>query len=421
MTKALAVIGANYGDEGKGVTTHYLCQAQKRIADYPLEAVVRFNGGPQAGHTVHHQNKKHVFSSYGSGTFAGVRTHLTKHMLFNPNAALAEYNALKKAGVLNPHLTVDPKAFIISPWDIALNQLLEVGRGDARHGSCGMGIGEAEMRRQTPKAPTLYAASLSNPHTIFAFCADSRDWFKKRVKEEAEKGSFTYLNEDQQKTLKELMMHPILLSVEMYQYAAFMENVKISDKIVASVSGKESLVVFEGAQGLLLDQDDPDHQPNVTWSKTGLANVVEQCVEDNIDLMEVCYVTRPYITRHGAGKMLAGIEATAGEKLWGKDYTNKENDFQGQLRYGHLDWTMLKSRIEKDLKTNLAGTNLNPAITVYVTCMDQVENSDSYLFVRREEFGPSRRLDMILTSKIKAEIEEILYPHVVHYIDGTKG
>ena len=67
----------------------------------------------------------------------------------------------------------------------------------------------------------------------------------------------------------------------------------------------------------------------------------------NLNLKCIYYVTRPYITRHGNGPMLAGVEIKDGQKRWGKDYTNKENEFQGELRYGHLNWGMLRERIDR--------------------------------------------------------------------------
>ena len=69
-----AIIGANYGDEGKGLLTDYYAAKSKH------SVVVRFNGGPQAGHTVvTPEGKRHVFSHYGSGTLAGAQTFLSKH------------------------------------------------------------------------------------------------------------------------------------------------------------------------------------------------------------------------------------------------------------------------------------------------------------------------------------------------------
>ncbi len=73
-----AVIGANFGDEGKGLITDYLAQTGGDV-------VVRFNGGAQAGHTVvTPEGRRHVFSHFGSGSFAELPTFFSQHTIVNP-------------------------------------------------------------------------------------------------------------------------------------------------------------------------------------------------------------------------------------------------------------------------------------------------------------------------------------------------
>ena len=238
-------MGANYGDEGKGAAVASLSGV------FRVNTVARFNGGPQAGHTVCSGGARHIFSSYGSGTFTKAQTYLSEDVLFNPKAANKERQALAQLLPMSnpPVLKVNSKAFIISPWDVALNQFLEKGRGDAKHGSCGMGIGEAQFRKETELAPKFYAQDLLNPHALFTFCNDARAWFKKRVQEEATKGSFTYLSTDEQKSLFDLISTPAVLTVEMYTYAACMANVETVPQMVL---GKDDTVMFEGARGCSL-------------------------------------------------------------------------------------------------------------------------------------------------------------------------
>src|ERR1700675_846017 len=80
MTKAIAIIGANYGDEGKGLITDYLAATSLKTT-----VVVRANGGAQAGHTVITPDKtRHIFSHFGAGLFSGSDTYLAKHFVCNP-------------------------------------------------------------------------------------------------------------------------------------------------------------------------------------------------------------------------------------------------------------------------------------------------------------------------------------------------
>src|SRR4051812_30640034 len=84
-----AVIGANYGDEGKGLVTDYLAEEGEGAV------VVRFNGGAQAGHTVvTPEGKRHVFHHFGSGTFRKARTHLSRFFISNPALFRPEFEAL---------------------------------------------------------------------------------------------------------------------------------------------------------------------------------------------------------------------------------------------------------------------------------------------------------------------------------------
>ena len=431
-TKAIAVIGANYGDEGKGVTTHSLARRHNS------SCVVRFNGGPQAGHTVHLSTPsiKHVFSSYASGTFAGAKTYVSRCSLFNPRAAneerlelLALANSALPSFTL-PELQVDPGTHVITPWDVVLNQLLERGRGPNAHGSCGMGIGETELRKTTPGAPVLLAGQLQKPLEVFQFLADIRQWFKKRTKEEAEAGSFTYLNEAQQAFLKDCILSPSHLINEMYAYAAYMNHFKVGqfidpviDLTTDHAEGPKDKFIFEGAQGLLLS-DDPANPKYTTWSKTGLDNVIQECIRQKINLTEVHYVTRPYLTRHGAGPIPieVGIEIlpAEGEKLWGRDYTNRTNEFQGSLRYAHLNWVSLKSRIQVE-HAKLKDTPFKDAKAVLtVTCVDQTEMSETCDMYDHDS-DPSNAFK--INSEDFTKYVSLMFANVatVEILDGRKG
>ena len=137
--KATAVIGANFGDEGKGAVTAHLVGAA------PATSIVgRFNGGAQAGHTVVTPRRRHVFHHFGSGTLAGAASFLSRHFIVNPFLWEKERDELGHAELL-----VDPSAMLTTPFDMLLNQVAERKRGDGRHGSCGIGINETVTRCQS--------------------------------------------------------------------------------------------------------------------------------------------------------------------------------------------------------------------------------------------------------------------------------
>jgi adenylosuccinate synthase len=143
MKKIDVVIGAGYGDEGKGLMTDYLTGQQEKPSD---TVVVRFNGGAQAGHTVQNDKCRHVFKHYSSGTLHGATTCLSRFFVVNPLLWAEEYEALYRKSVWQrslkgQRLLIDARAHVSTPYDMLYNQIIELSRGAARHGSCGVGFG----------------------------------------------------------------------------------------------------------------------------------------------------------------------------------------------------------------------------------------------------------------------------------------
>src|SRR5689334_2296700 len=110
MAKAIFVAGLGFGDEGKGTIVDALVDRHKA----PL--VVRYTGGPQAAHrVVLPDGREHIFSQFGSGTFSGARTFLSRHMLVDPISMANEAKHLRKVGVGDAYelLTVDVDAPVV--------------------------------------------------------------------------------------------------------------------------------------------------------------------------------------------------------------------------------------------------------------------------------------------------------------------
>ncbi|MGN0676592.1 MAG: adenylosuccinate synthetase, partial [Ruminococcus sp.] len=140
MKKAFAVIGANFGDEGKGLMTDFFCSQNKKSLN------IRFNGGAQAGHTVvAPDGKRHVFSHIGSGFFCGADTYLSEFFIVNPIMFLKEYFF----PLSETKIYISENACISLPCDMMINQFAENSRGEKRHGSCGLGIYETVTRNSS--------------------------------------------------------------------------------------------------------------------------------------------------------------------------------------------------------------------------------------------------------------------------------
>ncbi|HCB15329.1 MAG TPA: adenylosuccinate synthase, partial [Gammaproteobacteria bacterium] len=117
QTTAQVVIGAQFGDEGKGRWVDYY--AAKNSDD---GIVIRFNGGAQAGHTVvTPDGRRHVFSHIGSGAFAGAKTFLSRFFVCNPILFLKEREKLAALGI-KPVTGIDPASPVTTPYDMMINQ-----------------------------------------------------------------------------------------------------------------------------------------------------------------------------------------------------------------------------------------------------------------------------------------------------------
>jgi adenylosuccinate synthase len=308
--RARVVIGANFGDEGKGLVTDYLCSQGAGV-------VVRFNGGAQAGHTVvTPDGLRHVFGHFGSGTFLGVPTFLSQYFICNPILFFKERTELHKLGI-EPAVYAHPECLVSTFADMVINQRLEDARGATRHGSCGVGISETIERSQIPELKITMADLWNGSKVLESRLAAICDGY-------AAFRTGKPINE------------PAMIEMFLKGCAAFAEAVHPAG------IGQCKDPVFEGAQGLLLDQDNKKFFPHVTRSNTGMKNVRALCAQGGFDQIDAYYVSRTYLTRHGAGP-LPGEDAS----LRYEDNTNLEHNYQGRIRFAPLD-TELANRCKQD-------------------------------------------------------------------------
>lgn len=357
--KISAVIGAQYGDEGKGLVTDYLSDEKS--------LVVRFNGGSQAGHTVTTpEGTRHVFSHFGSGTLNGGKTFLSKFFIANPFNFFLEYGDLNGKGVDNNLLRVfiDPRCIITTPYDIMINQAREEKLG---HGSCGQGINETVVRSEN-FAFNFTMAAISN-------------WSISDIKTRLKKIRDVYVPmrlSEQGITLSDKMEEHLYndnILLNFMSYCDFLEENSIvstfDDKFF---EGKDfDHVVFEGAQGLKLDENHPKNFPHVTRSSTGIKNVLELVEDANLEgPIDAYYLTRSYTTRHGAGPLPGELDKPPYANV--KDDTNIHNEHQGSLRFAPLDLWDIFEEVDRDL-SKITGTHVRTRIKKHlvITCMDQLD------------------------------------------------
>jgi adenylosuccinate synthase len=356
MMTSTVVIGAGFGDEGKGLITDF--EARRVSAG----TVVRFNGGAQAGHTVVDGDKRHVFGHLAAGSFAGARTYLGQKFIFNPILLEKERSSIRE-GDMSTNVGVHPRARVSTIYDMVLNSIAEVARdGTGRHGSCGMGINETVTRHEA--GFELCANDLIHPTQVRnAFIAIEREWVPARLEQ---------LLKDNPRRAEIMDVYGPLLFKPVQQHV----NALLDRCSGINIHTRRATrpTVFEGAQGLRLDEFLGDF-PHVTRSITGLPYAIISAESMGIKKLRPTYVTRCYTTRHGAGPLPhEGLPFMNGQPP--EDKTNVTNEWQGSLRYAPLDVEMLERYINADLERGKAvaqahGVELDKP-TLAITCLDQV-------------------------------------------------
>lgn len=365
MKNIKVVIGANFGDEGKGLMTDYFAYNNSKNG-----IVIRFNGGSQAGHTVvTPESLRHVFSHFGSGTFVGLPTYLSDFFIINPMMFKKEYEGLDRK-TIKPVTYINSDCLVTTPYDMLINQIAEITRDNKKHGSCGIGINETIRRND--KLSIRYK-DLNDIDTLIFQLVEIRDiYVSHRLKELGVNSiSIEYMD---------LLKNDNII-VNYINDVKFMLN----NSAIKSLNFLNSFdnIIFEGAQGLLLDQNS-NFFPNVTPSNTGIKNVVK-IIKDlkwENENIEIVYITRNYMTRHGAGSFPTEIKEKPFKNII--DLTNISNRYQGDLRFGILNIDLLKDTINKDIENT---KDLKYKVSLAVTCLDQVDGEVEYIVNSRRMKG----------------------------------
>lgn len=336
-TKVKVVIGGNAGDEGKGLVTDYFA-AQSFLSNRRCLNVLS-NGGSQRGHTVNLRGgTSHVFHHFGSGTFAGARTYLPSYFIVNPMNFAKEFSELISKGIKIHPLLINENCPLTTPFDMIANMMIEESRGSNRHGSCGCGIWETILRNGITVGE-FAAKSEEEKIRYLEFVRD--DYFRRRI---SSKGISSYTKWDH------IIYNHNLIPNYIYDFELLISNSLFTDD---SILGIYDDIIFENGQGLLLDQNIEGYGKNTTPSNTGLKNpaeMIRNTLPEDVDV-EVVYVSRTYLTRHGVGRFDTECKS---EKICSSiipDRTNIWNEWQGGLRYGVLDLVDLESRALKDFNS----------------------------------------------------------------------
>ena len=330
---ATIVVDLAFGDCGKGSIVDFLARGHAQHDGRP-PLVVRFNGGPQAGHNVvTDDGRHHTFAQFGSGTFVpGALTLLSRFMLIDPYAMINEAAHLREVGVSDAlkRLIVDRNCMIITPPQQAANRLRELARDDA-HGTCGMGVGEAMADSIEHPELVLRARQLGDRAAVAAKLRAVRDL------KLAQLHNFisSLAAAPRARQAIETLQNTSWIDVAMDNYAWLADQITVvNDRTARDMIGASRNVIFEGAQGVLLDENHGFH-PNTTWSTTTFANAEHLLDEVNFPRARTRLgVLRSYFTRHGPGPFVTDDPSFI-EKL--PEPHNDARGWQGDFRVGAFD------------------------------------------------------------------------------------
>lgn len=325
MQNILAVIGKGFGDEGKGLATDYFCSKSSNTL------VIKHNGGAQAGHTVETDDKRFVFHQLSAGSFRNADTFWADSYYPDLYKLGEEIEEFRSVSGICPKIYCDAQTNVTLIDDVLINMLLELSRGDGRHGSCGMGINECDLRTKAGFGITIKDIISSSEEDVVKKISDIRSRYS--VQRLSELG----LSKQPVASSEMIELYDALSSMTVIENAVD-EMKRSAEKYVtvcedvAKFLESYDQIIFETGQGLLLDSENQEFAPHVTASRTGLYNPCRILSKYGLKLTEAVYVTRSYVTRHGAGPL--SYECTADALgISFPDETNVHNAWQGSLRY----------------------------------------------------------------------------------------
>ncbi|HSI21351.1 MAG TPA: adenylosuccinate synthetase [Verrucomicrobiae bacterium] len=337
MKKIFVLTDFVFGDSTKGTTTAWLCHR------FRARHVIR-NGGCQAfHHVVMADGREHTFSQFGSGTLLGAATYLSQHMVIDPYALLHEGRALQgELGVTNAFdlMTINEEALVISPFQAIANRLRELARGEGRHGTVGIGVGETVLDSEQFQDTTIRVKDLGKPWLRDKLAAIR----ERKLAELAE--IIDLLGPDCERAARDIqnLRNPNIVgwAADEFDYMASVVKI-VDDSYGAELLRQPGVIVCEPSQGVLLDRWAGFH-PHTTKVETTSRDVLALIKSHNYDGEVVRLgLTRAYHHRHGAGPF---VTENAEVTKCIPDSFNTDHEWQGHFRVGHFDALAVRYAIE---------------------------------------------------------------------------
>jgi adenylosuccinate synthase len=329
----LAIVGAQWGDEGKGKVTDLLAEQ--------ADVVIRFQGGNNAGHTIVRGDEVYRLHLIPSGIlYPGKLCLIGNGVVVDPKVITGELDELRRRGVDTGGLRISANAHLIMPYHLLLDQEGETKLGKLQIGTTRRGIGPCYADK---------AARLG---------IRMQDLLDEKIL----KQKIYVAMEPKRQSLRPFAKDPSIdlhAMTEEYRTLGHRLEPYIADtqRIVWDALDRGALVVFEGAQGTLLDIDHGTY-PFVT-SSNPVAGAA--CVGAGVgpkDIEEVWGVAKAYVTRVGAGPFPTELDGQIGERM--REAGGEYGTTTGRpRRCGWLDLVALKYAVRLNGLTGLAITKLD--------------------------------------------------------------
>ncbi|HUH38329.1 MAG TPA: adenylosuccinate synthase [Spongiibacteraceae bacterium] len=352
MNKNVVVLGTQWGDEGKGKIVDLLTDQ--------ADAVVRFQGGHNAGHTLVIEGHKTVLHLIPSGVLRReVLCLIGNGVVLSPEALLSEITKLESNGIpVRDRLRISPACPLILPFHVALDQARESARGEAKIGTTGRGIGPAYEDKVARRG--LRLGDLQHPQR-----------FETRLREVLDYHNFMLTHyyhqpaQDFQATLDQALRMAEELVPMIADVTAILHECREAGK----------RIMFEGAQGALLDIDHGTY-PFVTSSNTTAGGVATGSGFGPLYLDYVLGITKAYTTRVGGGPFPTELQDEVGKHLASKGHEFGATTGRPR-RCGWFDAVALRQSVRINSVSGICLTKLDvlDGLDSVKICIDYVDTN----------------------------------------------
>ena len=302
---SIVIMGSQWGDEGKGKMTDWLAQK--------ADMIVRYQGGNNAGHTIAFNGKTYKLQLIPSGIFEPQKINVIGNgVVVNPKALLSELQMLEDAGVTPSNLKISSRAHLILPYHIQLDIAQEKQRGDQKVGTTHNGIGPAYM----DKADRI---------GIRMCDLLEKDTFATKLKENLAQKNALF-----EKIYGEEPFDFDSLFDEYYEYGQRLKDYVADTSVIVNEAidaGKN--VLFEGAQGIMLDLDHGTY-PYVTSSNPVVGGALAGAGVGPQSLTKMVGVCKAYSTRVGEGPFPTELTNETGD--WIREKAHEYGTVTGRPR-----------------------------------------------------------------------------------------